>query len=76
MPAKSPEALERKRQRRKERRRERIAARKVLPKVPRKRFVPPADKIIERRKLGPIPPMSKSELRAMLTAAVEATSRL
>ena len=76
MPAKSPEALERKRQRRRVLRRERIAAREALPKAPRKRFVTPADKIIERRKLGPIPPMSKSELRAMLTAAVEATDRL
>ena len=62
MPATSPEALERKKQKRKHRR-----TYSVIPEQL------PMYKVTARRMMPRLPEMSKDELRAMLTKAVENT---
>ena len=69
MPAKSPEAIARKAQNRK------MARRKKAAKT-RFKLQPsdlPCYKISARRLLGRLPPMTKAELREMLTSAVKNT---
>ena len=69
MPAKSPEALENKRQRRRERRVKRAP-------LQLKKSDLPCYKIVARRMLPRLPEMSKSELRQMLAGAVKNTAEL
>ena len=69
MPAKSPEALEKKRQRRRDRRAK-------PPVVQLKKSDWPCYKIVARRMLPRLPEMSKSELRQMLAGAVKNTAEL
>jgi len=70
MPAKSPEALARKQQRKNERRRKDSApVRLSLQKSDL-----PCYKISARRMLPKLPPMTKAELREMLTSAVKNTA--
>lgn len=66
MPAKSPAALERKRQQRKARR-----AKKIVKLQPSDW---PMYKISARRMLPKLPDITKSELRAMLAQAVQNTA--
>jgi len=69
MPAKSPEALARKQQRKNERRRKDSApVRLSLQKSDL-----PCNKISARRMRPNLPPMTKAELREMLTSAVKNT---
>lgn len=68
MPAKSPEAIERKKKRQRELRRSRKPPVLVLQKSDL-----PIYKISARRMLGKMPAMSEAELREMLTAAVRNT---
>jgi len=68
MPAKSPEALERKRQRKRARRR-RVVSLEITQSMW------PAHKITRRRCMPKLPPnISKAELRAMLAQAVANTA--
>ncbi len=67
MPATSPEAIERKKQRRRHRR-----TYGVRP-APITKEMLPQYKITARRMMARLPEMSKADLRAMLTKAVENT---
>lgn len=64
MPATSPEAIKRKRDNLNKRKREKKAA------SAHKFDIPKLSNVVRRRLMPKIPEMSKSELRAMLTAAV------
>jgi hypothetical protein len=67
MPAKSPEAIARKRQRKNARRR---VQRPILQREP----VTASERILARRMMPRLPEMTKTELRAMLASALRNTA--